>query len=53
MSDRDLILESLKAFVLRAAEKEATAEEIAVLPAVAKILLDYLPSDESRDSSVL
>ena len=53
MNDQKAVLDSLKGFVLRAAEKGATAEEIAVLPAVARVLLDYLSFSESRDSSVV
>jgi hypothetical protein len=50
MNDREIMLNALKGFVLRATEKGATAEEIAVLPAVARVLLDYLSSGESNEN---
>ena len=53
MDKKICVLNALASFVKRASKKGATAEEIALLPAVAKVLLDYLSSDESRDSSVL
>lgn len=53
MGKKICVLNALASFVKRASKKGATAEEIALLPAVAKVLLDYLSSDESRDSSVL
>ena len=38
------IVDALTAFVERAASKEATAEEVEALPAVAEVLLSYFSS---------